>query len=147
MGLNIAAILLSVFSCIVNIIILLYLVFLNKPKKQEIVKKDDNTEKIKLLLENKSLEKINDVVEGIIKESVDRYMILNVNYDTDAYLNEATINELSLYTFGMVKNNMTPAVRELIGLTHDISTEDKLDDLLKLHIKMYILAFVVKTNQ
>ena len=107
----------------------------------------DNTDKLNLLMQDKSLERINDIIEGLIKEAVDRYMILNVNFNTIAYINDASVNELELYAFGTVKSNMTPVMKEFIGLVYDISTEEKLDNFIKLRVKMYVLAIVVKTNQ
>ena len=106
-----------------------------------------STEKIKLLLEKDSVENINNIIDSLIKQAIDRYMILNVNFNKEAYLNEDAINELSLYAFGTVKDNMTPTVKELIGLIYDISTDEKMDEFIKLRIKIYVLAIVVKTNQ
>ena len=143
--------LIIIFCTIISIELLIigFIVFklLNNKDKKEVVVKPSEIEKIKLLLEDKSLDKINDFIDGLIKEPVDRYMLLNVNWDADAYMNEQLINEMSLYVFGSIKQCMTPTMVEFIGLIHDVSTEDKLDEYLKLRIKMYIIAVVLKTNQ
>lgn len=140
---------LAFFLFILSETIIFYIFFsghkANNVKKEKRVKSD--VDKIKILLEDKALEKIDDVIDGLIKAAVDRYMVLNVNFNTEAYLNDDSIKELTLYTFGSVKKNMTPTVIGLIGLINDISTEEKLDEYLELKIKMYLLAVVVKTNQ
>ena len=138
---------LIIIFCIINEGLVVYLLLSRKNKKQTKEKPNYDLEKAKVLLEEKSLDKINDFVDGLIKVAVDRYMIMKVNFNTDAYLNDESQRELSLYALGSVKENMTPAVRELIGLVQDISTEEKLNNYLELRIKMYILAVVVKTNQ
>ena len=138
---------LIIIFCIINEGLVVYLLLSRKNKKQTKEKPNCDLEKAKVLLEEKSLDKINDFVDGLIKVAVDRYMIMKVNFNTDAYLNDESQRELSLYALGSVKENMTPAVRELIGLVQDISTEEKLNNYLELRIKMYILAVVVKTNQ
>ena len=138
---------LIIIFCIINEGLVVYLLLSRKNKKQVKEKPNYDLEKAKVLLEEKSLDKINDFVDGLIKVAVDRYMIMKVNFNTDAYLNDESQRELSLYALGSVKENMTPAVRELIGLVQDISTEEKLNNYLELRIKMYILAVVVKTNQ
>lgn len=117
----------------------------NKPTTH----KKDHTEDIKILLsDEKIIDKINNILYTMIKDASDRYMILNVNFNADdAYLKQETIEELSKYIFGTVKGNMTPALRGLFGLVYDISTEEKLDSLIDINIKMHILDLIVKTNQ
>lgn len=145
---SIILVLVILIFLIEEIILMVYFVpNLKLSKKETKEKESSKINEVKILLEDKSLEKIDDVVDGLIKNAVDIYMVLNVNFNTDAYLNDDSIKELTQYAFGMVKRNMTPSVMELIGLTNDISTEEKLNEYLNLKIKMYILAVVVKTNQ
>ena len=104
-------------------------------------------EKIKLLLSNNNaLEKINGMIDELIKEAVDRYMILNVNFNVDAYINKEKADELSNYCLATLKQNMTPEIRSIIGMIHDISDENKLTDFLQLRIKVYVLAMMVNIN-
>lgn len=140
-------VLILIILSVINEGLILYLLIRRKNKKQIKEKYNNELDKAKILLEEKSIEKINDVVEELIKTAVDRYMILNVNFNSDAYINTEGQRELSLYVLGSIRENMTPAVKELIGLVQDISTEEKLNNYLELQIKMYILAVVVKTNQ
>lgn len=140
-------VLILIILSIINEGLILYLLISRKNKRQIKEKYNNELDKAKILLEEKSIEKINDVVEELIKTAVDRYMVLNVNFNSDAYLNSEGQRELSLYVLGSIRENMTPAVKELIGLVQDISTEEKLNNYLELQIKMYILAVVVKTNQ
>lgn len=117
----------------------------NKPPENN----KDYTEEIKILLNTDNImDKINMILYEKIKQAADIYMIFNVKFNgEDAYLPQDTIDEMSKYIFGTVKGNMTPAMRELIGLVYDIDTDERLDNLLDINIKMYMLNEIVKTNK
>lgn len=121
----------------------------SKDKNKEVVEvKEDYSRKIELLLSKDNMvEQIDTLLDNLIKNAVNKYMILNVNFNRDAYLNDKAIEELSLYALGMVRDNMTPAIKETLGLIYDISTDEKLNSFLELRIKMYILAVVINTNK
>lgn len=119
----------------------------NKNELMPITKMED-VEKIKILLSSKdTVENIDVIIDNIIKTAADRYMIFNVNYDPDSYLTKENSEEMALYVFGSVKMDLTDTMKSTIGLVHNIDTEEKLDDFLKLRVKMYVLALLIKTNQ
>lgn len=107
------------------------------------------TEEIKILLNTENvIEKINNLLNDKIKEAADRYMIFNVRFNgEDAYLPQDTVDEMSKYVFGTVRSNITPAMRELIGLIYDVETDERLDSLIDINVKMYMLNEIVKTNK
>ena len=110
--------------------------------------KMEDVEKIKILLSSKdTVENIDVIIDNIIKTAADRYMIFNVNYDPDSYLTKENSEEMALYVFGSVKMDLTDTMKATIGLVHNIDTEEKLDDFLRLRVKMYVLALLIKTNQ
>lgn len=128
---------------IMGFILILY----NTKKSTKPVTIDKSVEKIRILMEKDSIDRINDFVDALIKNATDKYMILHVGYVEDAYLKSADITELTLYTYGMVRQNMTKSVLDTIGLIYDVDTEEKLKDFLELRIKIYILAITVNTNK
>ena len=141
------SLLVTLITFIVNIMIAVTVLSIaNKSSKSTVV---DNTsvEKIKILMEKDSIDKINIFIDALIKNAADKYMILNVGYLEDPYLKSTNIEELTLYVIGMVKQNMTKSVIDTIGLIYDVDTEEKLDKFLELRIKIYVLSLSVKVNK
>lgn len=141
------SLLVTLITFIVNIMIAVTVLSIaNKSSKSTVV---DNTsvEKIKILMEKDSIDKINIFIDALIKNAADKYMILNVGYQEDPYLKSTNIEELTLYVIGMVKQNMTKSVIDTIGLIYDVDTEEKLDKFLELRIKIYVLSLSVKVNK
>ena len=137
------SLILTIF-CVVLTVLVMRLDSNNTPTIQT----TDNIEKIKILLSNKeTVDNIDAIIDSIIKTAVDRYMILNVNFNVDSYITKDNIDEMSKYVFGTIKMDLTDTMRDMIGLIHNVDTEEKLDEFLKIRIKMYILALTIKTNQ
>ena len=65
----------------------------------------------------------------------------------EKYINSKESEEMINYISSMVKLNMTPEIRELIGLVRVINSEKDLDDYLNLKIKIYVLAVIVNVNK
>lgn len=146
----------------ISIIILLFISILSLSiiliiKIAEIVKiigkknKKENhvsIKRLKLILnQDNIIEKVDSLVDEIIKKAADTYMILNVNYDKEKYINSDESELMSKYIKSMVKLNMTPEIRELIGLVRVINSDKDLDDYLNLKIKIYVLAIMVNINK
>ena len=147
---NIAIICGTILAFIVLIMIVIaILIILKNDSKPEPLSNRTYTEEIKILLNTENvIEKINNLLNDKIKEAADRYMIFNVRFNgEDAYLPQDTVDEMSKYVFGTVRSNITPAMRELIGLIYDVETDERLDSLIDINVKMYMLNEIVKTNK
>lgn len=140
---------------IINLFFLLFSILLNiiyiiKPNIKN-NKKENNVsvDRLKLLLDqDKSIvERVDLLIDEIIKKAADTYMILNVNFNKEKYINSKESEEMINYISSMVKLNMTPEIRELIGLVRVINSEKDLDDYLNLKIKIYVLAVIVNVNK
>lgn len=141
---------------IINLFFLLFSILLNiiyiiKPNIKN-NKKENNVsvDRLKLLLldQDKSIvERVDLLIDEIIKKAADTYMILNVNFNKEKYINSKESEEMINYISFMVKLNMTPEIRELIGLVRVINSEKDLDDYLNLKIKIYVLAVIVNVNK
>lgn len=93
------------------------------------------------------INKIESIIDDLIKRSVETYMILNVSYNNEKYINSEETEQMRNYVFLSVKNNMTDEITSLISTIHVINNESDLDDYLNLKIKLYILAVVVDINK
>lgn len=118
------------------------------PKKEtNVIKSNIDTELIKYVLdEDNILDKINNLIDTMIKDAIELYSIFNT-FNEETYINNEMAEELSNYCLGMVKNKLTDTMKNTIGIVYDISTEKKLDDVIKLRIKLHIINYMVEQNQ
>lgn len=115
------------------------------PKKEITENSGVDVEVTKLILQKDSYENVNNMLDTIIKDAIDMYMILQHVTD-DTYLTNKIINEMSAYVYGMTYNKMTPGVLSTLGLFYDVSTDAKLADVLKLRIKLHVVNTVQEQN-
>lgn len=120
----------------------------NAKKKKVIVDKKQNNEKIKILLSEKNIiEKINEIIDSLISNASSNYKILTIKDDkTEGYITPDMEKEMSDYIFQTVKNNMTEDIKDIISLIYVIDTEKKLDSLLLLRIKFYMINQIISNN-
>lgn len=119
-------------------------------KRATSTKKEANTEvkKLELILSQENIvDKIDGLVDDLIKKAANIYIILNFGFDKEKYIISTESEEMSLYIKAMVKKNITPEIRSLISLIRNIESEKDLDDYLDLKIKLYVIAVVVDKNQ
>jgi uncharacterized membrane protein required for colicin V production len=122
-------------------------IYKGKNKPTEVTPLPDNTEHLKMLLEDKSIEKINAVLDNLISTSAKTYMILNVTIEgKEKYITTEESEEMMTYIKASVLKNMTRDVRDLLGMIYKVDTDKDLNDLLTLKIKLYVLATMVNNN-
>ena len=123
-----------------------FVIFKNTKEPNTIeIEKPLNVEVCKLLLDKESLEKVNSFIDSMVNDSIHMYQIMEA-FTSETYITKEMADEMSLYCFGMTKNKMTNSVKSTIGLFYDISTEEKLDDVLKLRIKLNIVSKMIEQN-
>lgn len=115
-------------------------------KKKRVVHKPDN-ERIKILLsEENIIEKINTIIDSIISNAANNYLILTVQDDQrEGYISPDIEREMSEYIFLSVKNNMTKDMKDLISMIY-ITENGELDKLLRLRIKFYMINRMINNN-
>lgn len=115
----------------------------NSKKNQE-----DNVdiERVKILLEDNIVEKIDGIIDTYINQAADNFQIFNISPTNVEYTNSEQSDKMSAYIEGMVLKNMTPEVISLLSLTHNINTPDALKEFLRLKIRIYMINFLVQTN-
>lgn len=136
------------FVCLVTIImsIVVIMITTKKDKSEMIKEKKYDVDLIKLMLTDNIVDNVNNMLDNIIKEAINLYLIFN-SINEETYINNDIAKELEDYTFGMVKNKLTPTVKDTLGLIYDISTKEKLDSVIKLRIKIHVINFMVEQNQ
>lgn len=126
---------------------LLKLINIKENNKKE---KSISTDTLKLMIENDEftiIEKVDSLVDKIIKNNIDTYMIMNVNFNSEKYINSKEADEMTEYIKSMTKLNMTPEIIELIKLVRVINSENDLDDYLDLKIKIHVISIIVNVNK
>ncbi len=123
------------------------IVLVNYKKTEVVLKKIEpaSLDTIKLVLEKNSFDNVNILIDTIIKDAIDMYNILNGVSD-ETYINTKMTEEMASYVYGMTVKKMTPAVKGAIGLFYKIDTEDELEDLLKLRIKLHLINEIYQQN-
>lgn len=123
------------------------IVLVNYKKSEVALKKVEpaSLDTIKLVLEKNSFDNVNILIDTIIKDAIDMYNILSGVSD-ETYINTKMTEEMASYVYGMTVKKMTPAVKGAIGLFYDIDTDEKLDELLKLRIKLHLINEIYTQN-
>jgi hypothetical protein len=110
-----------------------------------VTKQEVSDSKIKIILEDDSFDKVNQLIDSLINDAITMYYILNGVVE-ESYITEKTTKEIQNYVFGTVKKNMTNGVLATIGLFYKIDKEEDLDELLKLRIKLHLISEITKQN-
>ena len=148
-----AAFMFAMFSAVIGVVVPLAISVWILKTADHIARERDkknsqiNVDLLNALLSDKTVENIDTMVDGFISNAGDMYTLLKLSQNQTHYISEEIKNEMTSYIFGTVKKNMTPTVRQIIGLIHNVDEEEELDKYLDLRIKMYVLNYMVNYNQ
>jgi len=143
------------FSLLVLFIIFKSIEF-NKLKKETKLhwatssKKEYNERLVELILSSDNInlvDSVNRLIDNLIKEAGNLYMIFNINHDKDKYITEKETEIITKYIYGMVMKNMTKDIRHIISLVYNIDTEDQLKEIINLRIKLYMINLLVNNHK
>lgn len=110
-------------------------------------KEDVNVDKMKILLEENAVNKIDEVLDTYINNAAAIYQVLEIAKSQKEYLNNEDIERMIAYITTMVQKNMTKESVALLSLTHVIDNDNDLNDLIKLRTKLYVLNFSIGFNE
>ena len=110
-------------------------------------KEDTNVDKMKILLEENAVNKIDEVLDTYINNAAVIYQVLEIAKSQKEYLNNEDIERMIAYITTMVQKNMTKESVALLSLTHVIDNDNDLNDLIKLRTKLYVLNFSIGFNE
>ena len=105
-----------------------------------------STDRMRILLEDKAVDKIDEVLDNFIHNAAGIYQILALPIENKEYLRQEDIDKMTGYISTMVLKNMTPEVVSLLSLTHVFDSAEDLSELINLRTKLYVLNFVVSYN-
>ena len=130
--------------------------WMNAEEEEEKKETEDNTisnmindislDEIKYIVEKETVDKINDLINKLISDAADTYRVMSVDSDTES-ITEKEANEISAYIKYKVSHNMTPTILASISLLYDISTPEKISELLDEKIKIYMIGMIVNRNK
>lgn len=118
---------------------------MDRKNNKDINIRNNDIDSARILLEEKSVEKIDNFFDDIIKKEINNYKILS-GYNEETYMNTEMTDEMLKYVFASCMNNITPAILSTIGLIYDTSDKKKIEELFKLRIKLNIIVTVINQN-
>lgn len=105
----------------------------------------DHTEQIKILMEDKSIDKIEGLLDTMIDRSAKQYIILTVTMDgEEKYINQTESEVMEAYIKKEVSKCLTPVMLDTLYL---IYKKENLNEIIELKIRMYIISYVTRQNQ
>jgi hypothetical protein len=103
-------------------------------------------DRIKILLENNAVDRIDEVLDKYIINAANIYQVLEIAKTQKEFLNSEDIERMISYISTMVLKNMTPETISLLSITHVINDNKDLTDLIQLRTKLYVLNFSIEFN-
>ena len=102
--------------------------------------------RIKILLEDNAVDRIDEVLDKFIINAANIYQVLEIAKTKKEFLNSEDIERMISYISTMVLKNMTPETISLLSITHVINNNKDLIDLIQLRTKLYVLNFSIEFN-
>jgi len=102
--------------------------------------------RIKILLEDNAVDRIDEVLDKYIINAANIYQVLEIAKTQKEFLNSEDIERMISYISTMVLKNMTPETISLLSITHVINNNKDLIDLIQLRTKLYVLNFSIEFN-
>lgn len=123
-----------------------------KNKEEEIIEKDLDPKLVEVLLKENTIETIDKLIDQCIKDAGDIYniMILSPNQlvnGNSSYITEKEQQEMSEYIYqNLMKTRINSTLKKIIGYTYKVDTEEELESVIRLRIKLYMLNFINQYN-
>ena len=137
-------------AVILIVIVIFSILFHKRLVKLEEKIKDISEIKInkinKIILEDKYIEKVNLLIDDFINQASEVYQIMQLSQTPNDYLKPEEAEVMKKYIFLSVKNNMTQEVQNALKSIYIINSEEDLDKILELRIKLYMINFMRQYN-
>lgn len=139
-------IIIMVISWLVMCSIISYFITMRFSKTKETVGENVSIDRIKILLEENAVDRIDEVLDTYINNAASIYQVLEIAKSQKEFLNSEDIERMISYISTMVLKNMTPETISLLSITHILNTQKDLMDLINLRTKLYVLNFSIGFN-
>ena len=87
---------------------------------------------------------INDVLDSIIQEVFNTYLIFNVAYKDIKYINSEMEREMIYAVKDLVKNRLSPAILSKLSMYYNTTA---LGDIISEKIHLVVMNYVVENNE
>ena len=139
------------FASFVSIIVAISSNMSQKDKQPKDTTVDNDIDKLALasllLSTDNCTEKIDNILDSRIKSAADMYHILILSTDENQYITSTQIQEMSNYIEETVYRNFTQSMKIIIGMIYDVSTNEKIKEIIKVRTKIYMINFVMNYNK
>lgn len=139
-------IIIMVISWLVMCSIIAYFITMRFSKTKETIGENVSIDRIKILLEENAVDRIDEVLDTYINNAASIYQVLEIAKSQKEFLNSEDIERMISYISTMVLKNMTPETISLLSITHILNTQKDLMDLINLRTKLYVLNFSIGFN-
>ena len=110
--------------------------------------KEPNVEVMKILLEDKSVEKINSVLDSMIKEVAGVYQIFALStMENNQYINSEEQEKMERYIEAVVSRNIHGELENLLKLIYRINSKEDLEQMVSTRTKIFMINFVINYNK
>lgn len=109
---------------------------------------EPNVEVMKILLEDKSVEKINTVLDDMIREVAGVYQIFALStMENNQYINSEEQEKMERYIETVVTRNIHGELENLLKLIYRINSKEDLEQLVSTRTKIFMINFVINYNK
>lgn len=144
----------EIIIAVIIILSILFDIFVNylvivKGKKENQVPIEiptKNIDSVRLILQDDYYQKVIALIDSFINTAGENYLVFALSSNSNHYLTEKETEQMMNYIFGMVKKNITQEVKDAISTVYNIESEDNIDELLNIRIKLYIIGFITQYN-
>jgi len=116
---------------------------LNNKNREQI-----NVELATLLLGDNFVGKVNRLIDSLIQEQVEIYQVMILARDMSIhYIKAEDQDKMTKYIMYSVMKNISPELRELIGLVYNTETDKDLENVINIRTKLFLINFITNYNK
>ena len=105
-----------------------------------------NIDVTNIILKKESYNDVNALIDAFIKDAIELYRILNVVVE-ETYLTKDKIKEMEGYVYKTVMSKMTKDIVDTISIFYVIDSDEDLENIIKLRIKLHLIQSAVEQNK
>lgn len=106
-----------------------------------------NIDKLHILLEDKSIEKINNVINDYIEDISNTYTLMVIAAKDIQYINTEEQEKMLKYISYTALKNLSQDMKDLISIVQNIESYKDIEDYINLKCKIYMINFIIMYNK
>ena len=138
---NIAIILLLLPLCVIflSLLVIIY-IFSNYMKEYKLKRKSIQTQNLISITDGKI---INTILDNMIDDSINTYIILNIGYLDKSHIPEKQQKKMIIYIYNDIMNKISPSFRNFLSLIYH---ENYIDKEIKRRVELSVMSYIIHTN-